>query len=465
MRVFLFLSVLLSGYQVHAYTVFAHFMVGNTKKYSVGDWEDDITEARASHIDGFALNLAFEEAPNEKGVANAFQAAKNLGSDFKLFFSFDYLGMGPWTADSVVDLVNQYSGEDAYFKRGSKPLVSTFEGTSPASIAEWPVIKEKTNCFFVPSWSSMGAKGAMNSTAVDGLFSWAAWPDGPRDMTDSIDETYLHYLQNKTYMMPVSPWFYTNLPGYEKNWLWRGDDLWYDRWQEVLSIRPEFVQILTWNDYGESHYIGPLRNKAYKAFKDGDAPYNYAKNMPHDGWRVLLPYLIDMYKSGSASIPQESLVSWYRLAKADRCTDGGTTGNSGNQGQTTFIPTTIVQDKIFFSALLESPASVSISIGGVNITSTWENTPDGEAGIYHGSVDFGDNLGEVIVEVSRDGHSVARVVGESIDDSCPHNIQNYNAWVGSDPTFSNLGSIDRPPLLALVGITLLMALAGASLLS
>lgn len=32
-------------------------------------------------------------------------------------------------------------------------------------------------------------------------------------------------------MMPISPWFFTNLPGYDKNWLWRrGDMLWYDRW-------------------------------------------------------------------------------------------------------------------------------------------------------------------------------------------------------------------------------------------
>lgn len=41
------------------------------------------------------------------------------------------------------------------------------------------------------------------------------------------------------YMMPVSPWFYTNLPGFGKNWLWRGDALWYDRWTEVIYNQPE----------------------------------------------------------------------------------------------------------------------------------------------------------------------------------------------------------------------------------
>lgn len=44
-------------------------------------------------------------------------------------------------------------------------------------------------------------------------------------------------------MMPVSPWFYTNLPEYSKNWLWRGDDLWHIRWQQVLDIQPTFVEV------------------------------------------------------------------------------------------------------------------------------------------------------------------------------------------------------------------------------
>lgn len=37
-----------------------------------------------------------------------------------------------------------------------------------------------------------------------------------------------------------------------------GDLLWYNRWREILELGPRFVEIITWNDYGESHYIGPL---------------------------------------------------------------------------------------------------------------------------------------------------------------------------------------------------------------
>jgi hypothetical protein len=88
-------------------------------------------------------------------------------------------------------------------------------------------------------------------------------------------------------MMPVSPWFYTNMPDYNKNWLWRGDNLWYQRWMQVWYLQPEFFEIISWNDFGESHYIGPLDDRQYSPFVTGKAPFNYAKDMPHDGWRDL----------------------------------------------------------------------------------------------------------------------------------------------------------------------------------
>ncbi|KAL6234137.1 glycosyl hydrolase family 71-domain-containing protein [Aspergillus navahoensis] len=114
------------------------------------------------------------------------------------------------------------------------------------------------------------------------------------------------------YVMPASPWFYTNLLGYKKNWLWRGDDLCYDRWQEIWYLKPPFVEIISWNDYGESHYIRPPRDHAMEAFDVGRAPYNYVTDMPHDSWRLFLPFLIDTYKYGTATIDKEGLTVWHR---------------------------------------------------------------------------------------------------------------------------------------------------------
>jgi len=149
----------------------------------------------------------------------------------------------------------------------------------------------------MPNWSSIGAMEAVKRTSgiADGLFSWAAWPWGNTDGNTYVDASYEDYLLRaggKAYMMPVSPWFYTNMPGFDKNWLWRGksyfflyalydadnligDDLWRDRWEQVLWVKPDYVQIISWNDYGESHHIGPLRSGTYEAFgeKFGNSPF------------------------------------------------------------------------------------------------------------------------------------------------------------------------------------------------
>lgn len=136
----------------------------------------------------------------------------------------------------------------------------------------------------------------------------------------------------RPYMMPVSPWFYTNMPGYRKNWVWKGESLWYDRWNSILALQPEYVQIISWNDFGESHYIGPLDSRQYTAFDQnhGKSPYNYAQDMPHDGWRATLPFVIEMYKNNQSTITQEKLSTWYRRGSlhSPLCNSNGTTSNT-----------------------------------------------------------------------------------------------------------------------------------------
>lgn len=52
-------------------------------------------------------------------------------------------------------------------------------------------------------------------------------------------------LGTKAYMMGVSPYFYTDLPQYSKNWYSTSDTLWYDRWAQVLDILPTYVELIT----------------------------------------------------------------------------------------------------------------------------------------------------------------------------------------------------------------------------
>jgi hypothetical protein len=95
-------------------------------------------------------------------------------------------------------------------------MISTFEG--PANTDDWTALKKELGCFFIPDWSSLGAKAAVDLGVADGLFNWDAWAWGDQSMNTYVDASYVDYLNGAPYMMPASPWFYTNLPGYNKNW-------------------------------------------------------------------------------------------------------------------------------------------------------------------------------------------------------------------------------------------------------
>ncbi|KAF7585582.1 hypothetical protein BBP40_010633 [Aspergillus hancockii] len=180
-----------------------------------------------------------------------------------------------------------------------------------------------------------------------------------------------------------------------------------------------------------SPYIGPLPKGSRKAFEVGKAPYDYITGMPHDAWRQLLPYWIDTYKKGKASISEELVVGWYRPNPAATCNSDGTSGNTAQQLQIEFDPAEVAQDIIVFSAVLTSDATISVTVGGVALPAQWENKPSGGVGVYHGSVAYGGHRGAVKIAISRAGQTLASFTGTEITTSCPDGYTNWNAWVGS----------------------------------
>jgi hypothetical protein len=83
--------------------------VGNTASFGVADGIKNMNLAMEAHINAFAHNIAAGWVGNDAQVANAFTAANSLG--FKLFFSFDYAGNGPWTESDVYNLIRTYGSK------------------------------------------------------------------------------------------------------------------------------------------------------------------------------------------------------------------------------------------------------------------------------------------------------------------------------------------------------------------
>lgn len=266
------------------------------------------------------------------------------------------------------------------------------------------------------------------------------WPNGPQAMTTNSDDAWKGAIGGKTYMMGVSPWFFHSASG-GKTWLWKGDDLWADRWAQTLQVQPEFVQyvplhlqsrhstndnrIVTWNDYGESSYIGPVHS-------DSETPAGsriYVQGMPHDSWRDFLPYYIAKYKGSEFTISKDQAQFWYRSAPAAAGSTCGVTGNSADQGQQEYSPNDLLEDRIFFSALLKADAQVLVSVGGGPA-----DYFEGKTGINHWSVPFNGRTGIPRFRVERDG--ATSISGEGLKEitastTLSDGCTNYNAFVGS----------------------------------
>ncbi|KAF2201382.1 glycoside hydrolase [Delitschia confertaspora ATCC 74209] len=427
-----------------AQRVWAHVIVGNNGAYTKDQWKSDIQLAQKAGIDGFVLNIGTPWAGTiENQVSLAFQASNEVANEFKLFFSFDYEGgsAGPWSAGDVRNILGWYIENYSYakhpytaFQNTGKAIVSTFEGS--ANVGDWTGIKStysSRGIYFIPEYTSQNpAWHQARLNIIDGVFSWNMWPEGANDMNTNpaSDPDVAWKGVNGQYMMGVSPWFFTDLPQYNKRRLWRGDDLWHQRWEHVYDIKPQFVQIVTWNDFGESHYVGPIFNAGIPNQPNANAHW-YVDNMPHDGWRALLPHYIATYKNNGVepAVTTEKLSYWYRLYSKNAGNSNGVVCNA--PWQTTYQPSVCIQDEVFVTALIKTlPATIRVQIGN-NAAQDYQAT---KTGLNHFSKAF-NGQGAVSVQIIRNGAAVLTGTGAQISAGPPSSDTraNYNAWVGCAP--------------------------------
>lgn len=184
-------------------------------------------------------------------------------------------------------------------------------------------------------------------------------------------------------------------------------------------------RIVTWNDFGEAHYIGPI----YTDSEIAAGSAIYVDGSPHDSWRDFLPYYIAQYKGSSFAITRDQVQYWYRPSPSSGGSTCGVVGNNADQGQQEYSPNEILEDGVFFSALLQDDAQVTIQIGGGATVSF-----DGKSGINHWSVPFGGQTGAPTLQVVRNGATIIKGTGAkeiTATTTLSNGCTNYNAFVGS----------------------------------
>ncbi|KAI0353317.1 hypothetical protein OH77DRAFT_1407081 [Trametes cingulata] len=374
-----------TGNSTQPRAVFAHVLVGNLYNYTVDNWAKDIALAASKGIDAFALNVGADSwEPSQ--VANAYAAAGQYNakrpvpnantssttnsttiSPFKLFLSFDMSSIPCSSASNVQTLqtyIKTYANDTSQMMYNGRMLISTFAGESCTFGANslnqaWiNAVKPQNGSLpavsFIPSFF-VDPKTFPNLTVIDGAFHWnSGWPMGNYNISFTPDVSYISNLGTRTYMGAVSPWFFTHygVDTFNKNFIYRGDDwLWAQRWEMLIQNRTSvpLTEIVSWNDFGESHYIGPI---------EGIQPMSQAwvNGFDHQGWLDLMQYYITAYKTGSyPTITKDRVFLWGRLYPVNATAPKDSVGKPDNWPWT--------QDYLWAVTLLTAPANVTLSCG------------------------------------------------------------------------------------------------------
>ncbi|KAJ5673050.1 hypothetical protein N7507_002177 [Penicillium longicatenatum] len=431
--------------------VFCHFMIGITSnRQSSSDYDDDMQRAKDLGIDAFALNIGTDSYTDTQ-LQYAYTSASNNG--MKVFLSFDFNWWSTEDGSAVGAKIKQYASFPSQLKVDGKVFVSSFSGDGLDVAAMTSAAGQ--SLFFAPNFHP----GQGDFSDVQGALNWMAWPsngDNKAPTTRNLvtvpdgDKAYIDALDGKAYIAPVSAWFSTHFGSdvsYSKNWVFPSDLLWYRRWHEILALQPRFVEIITWNDYGESHYIGPLSSP-----HTDDGSSQWVMDMPHDGWLEMSKPFIAAYKAGSTVahpyIEEEKLVYWYRPTPRDVNYDAtDTTMGSANNASGNFFRGKpdgweTMQDEVFVVALLKSPAEVHVQSGS---KTKMFRAP---AGISSWSAPMG--VGQQKFALTRGGKTV--LSGTSLRDIVDQSvcgIYNFNAYVGTLPAPSTIDRL-QPDGLALL---------------
>ncbi|KAI0764415.1 glycoside hydrolase family 71 protein [Trametes elegans] len=299
--------------------------------YSLEDWKEDIKLASSHEIDAFALNIG-GEAWQKNSVANCYAAALESGVQFNLYLNFD-LSVLPGDRREDVARLREYvamiAGHPSQLLYGDRILVGTFAGQNKlfgcATLAEaCKFVKDSLEAVapvhLIPSYF-INPCLYLSMPAMDGYFNWnGSWPihltpHSSRGEIQSLkldtDKHHIHHLGGRTFMAAVSPWFFSHYgpDSWNKNWIYRGDDwLYVRRWEQLIAMRDQvdIVQIISWNDYGESHYIGPIKGAQpnSQAWVDG---------FPHTAWLDLTRYYACAFKTGAyPPIERDRIYMWAR---------------------------------------------------------------------------------------------------------------------------------------------------------
>ncbi len=421
--------------------VFAHYMVCfATYGETVEGYKRDIQEAQAAGLDGFALNVGAWSGPDtyyKRRVQMIYDAAEQLRSGFKLFFSIEITN-----TNDIVDMITQYGNRVNSFRQDGRVVISTYgqNGVDWKTGVFAPLRTAGIECFFVPHFwpdpvqelpSYQDAVNILNtySNLVDGLFLFGAAGLPAQLAQSNSNYTRAVHAAGKISMASVAPHYWGSVQNNigRRYFEFNGGEGITTQWNSIVANQPDWVEIVTWNDWAESTYFSPVDDPG-RFFVGAQTPRHYS----HAGYLALSKRYISWYKTGTEpAIDRDALFYSYRAHPKDAIASG-----------TNEVPVTWflgdIQNVTYTTVFLIEPAQLEIRSGE---TASTNSVPKG---ISHVRTPFFP--GPQKFTLRRNSSAVLSVHGPDILSE----IQTYNYFPATGYAYSSAQKPKAPSNLRLV---------------
>ncbi|BGP53751.1 Glucan endo-1,3-alpha-glucosidase agn1 [Rhodotorula sphaerocarpa] len=316
--------------------VFAHVMFGEVQGYEVQDYVDDQVLAREVGTDAFAVNVAwYDFEPTQ--LERIFAAAEQ--TKFPLFFSFDMLH---WNKAGASDaMLNErlavYANKSTYHRIDGKIVVSTFNGAEAGTYLDGVGSFEEANqhwnklfsdvkakleleTYFAPCWLSRDpiTSSAAADLQMNAVMNWFAWGGAgqTRTVTAQADANWHDSARQRgvDYWAPVGAVFNVRQAS-TNNYCYPSSDqfLIAKHYGDLIKLgdnkAPDYIEFITFNDWGESTYLGPVRSNRNAPQQTIDTD-KYVSGHNHTAFLVLSA-AYTQYKSGTAPVITSEVIFWW----------------------------------------------------------------------------------------------------------------------------------------------------------
>ena len=408
--------------------VFAHYMMCCPRAgpaATLADFRQDIEDAAAAGIDGFALNIG-DWKVNQRYKAFTelmFRAAEGFGPRFRLFFSADQL-----SAEDSADMLLAYANRPNYLRMAGRPVLSSFAGDAEWGRSLRKIVRERANSelFLVPFYFAPSrrepptlvdiAAMAWMHRDLDGFFAFGT--AAPYDaLARTIQrEAKAWHANGQLFMAGIAPYYRGLLHNFR---VFESDGYvgFVEQWRAAIDSGADWAQLVTWNDWGESTYLAPIAQ--------GDAAIVDANQwgmLPtHRGFLALSRFMSSWFKTGrQPSIEQEQVFLAYRLHPADA--EGDRTPPKREMARPDGVAA--LTDRVSVLTLLREPATAIVRIGGAV---TRQDMPAGLATMFAPL-----RPGSVEVTVERGGKAIGGLAGK-LPVTTDGAIGNFNIYADSGP--------------------------------